>query len=467
MNKYVQIVSALGFLGLASGAVKASESAPRIRAEESSFIILRSDKQDVDGLRLATKQLGQIWKGFDRGGSVEYSSGSVSGILVDLGVESTKALLKSRLEDPSLRTFSNNGSKFAITVERNGVGSSFAHCGDARLRYDKHGDVDWGVDRVWRGNAPQKFTVSGRAVWIIDSGLATDFPGELSIASRKACINSGCNSDGQKTDIVGHGTMIAGIIGAKEGNKLGVVGVAPGVPVNSLRIVEGSTGEFNFSSLLNALQWIQDKTAVDALPDTPSPGDVINLSLGMPWISSQFGTINLVEAKLRDLADAGYRISVAAGNIDALNGLGYVHAISPARAGSYRPATGKGLIATTSATDSRDWFWSLSAFGNYYSTIESNKWVQRLSLPDYAEPGVDVVTLWPGPDLAKCSGTSVSAAHLSGILLWGDPDTERNSAALYDRSAEDVGDVPPPKPGDGGGYDDTYYDPIGFVPRVK
>jgi subtilisin family serine protease len=56
-------------------------------------------------------------------------------------------------------------------------------------------------------------------VAVVDSGISKH--GDLSIASGKACVGSGYG-DGN-----GHGTHVAGTIGAKD-NAKGVVGVAPG-----------------------------------------------------------------------------------------------------------------------------------------------------------------------------------------------------------------------------------------------
>jgi hypothetical protein len=61
--------------------------------------------------------------------------------------------------------------------------------------------------------------------------------------------------------------------------------------------------------------------------------------------------------------------------------------------------------------------------------------------------------------LALCSGTSLAAAHLSGILLWGDP--EKKGYADYDRSAEIVGLKHKPQPGDTKDYEPTLRDAIG------
>jgi hypothetical protein len=393
-----------------------------------------------------------------------YSFRGNVGLFVDKDARSTTDILGALSTDAALSTKARNsifgveGGQRSYTVEPNGVGHSFASCTDAKRRYATQ-TLDWGVKRVWLGSTPSPYN-RGSSAWIIDSGIGTGFHSgtdtELNILSRRDCTKALCPTDTQKTDIVGHGTMIAGIIGAID-NKVGVVGVAPGANLHSLRVVAGSTGEFNLDSLVNALYWLRINNKTDSDPSTPSPGDVINLSLGSPWVSAQLETHEVISNALRELADLGYKVSIAAGNSDVLNGLGYVSAISPARMGGYR-TSGDGLIAAVSATDERDWFWQTSAFGNFYTTVDQHGFSQYQSLPDFAEPGVNVISLWPGPDVAKCTGTSVAAAHLSGILLWGTPSTDK--FALYDRSAE-MPDKKTHTPGNNGDYDHNFYDPIG------
>jgi subtilisin family serine protease len=341
------------------------------------------------------------------------------------------------------------------------VRSFQSECTDARETYSPTQTLPWGVQRVW-GSTPQNFpATSTRAAWIIDSGIAGAYDGaELNVKARKVCTVAACAPDLEKIDRIGHGTVIAGIIGAMD-NGVGVVGVAPGAPLNSLRIF-GRRAETNPERILTALTWLAANIVSDANPATPSPDDVVNLSLGMDWIPSDTGLQNDIEAKLRILADKGMKIAVAAGNIDTLRGQsGYVQTVTPARAGGYRAVSGSGAIMTVSAfqkvTDragTRDVFWKLSVFGNAPKLLGGGV---GFGPPDFAEPGVDIVSLWPPAgtalgDLAKCSGTSFAAAHLSGLLLWGTPSV--GGHALEDPSAEIPGSVPI-------NYEPSLLDPIG------
>ena len=173
--------------------------------------------------------------------------------------------------------------------------------------------------------------------------------------------------------------MNAGIIGAKKGNNLGLIGVAPGIPIISLRIYTTNYPVDLLSNALTALQYIKTK-----LTSNPS-SDVINISFGAYYNpldvpGSTPGTYvpspqSEIESLLRELArDQNAFISVAAGNTDVIGGSGYVQTISPARAGGYRnppSGTATGAVVTVSAVKSRkpggnwkDTFWKYSAYGN-------------------------------------------------------------------------------------------------------
>jgi len=79
-------------------------------------------------------------------------------------------------------------------------------------------------------------------------------------------------------------------------------------------------------------------------------------------------------------------------------------------------------------------------------------------LPDFAEPGVGIMSLWlhgvsGGPNMANtCTGTSFAAPHLAGILLEGTPVAD--GSAAEDPSAA----IPETNPLQ---YDSTKQDPIG------
>jgi subtilisin family serine protease len=366
-------------------------------------------------------------------------------LLVGLGtVEAQKFIEEKKL----------NGLLGKVKIEPNAVIYTFAsQCDEGPGDYNTEQDP-WGILRVW-GSKPPNYTGTA-AAWIIDSGVA-DYDGvELNVKSRRNCLLSNCPTDTAKIkDKIGHGTMIAGIIGAIS-NSEGVYGMAPNAPIHALRITKGRQPETNFGFLKKAVDWLNSQSpTTDADPMTLSPGDVINISVGGRWNPLATSTERDIETTLHELADKGLRVVVAAGNRDTLGGLSYVQAISPARAGGYRSATTvnsiKGVVWTASAIKpSTDEFWDFSAFGNFTRTALNT---DGDGPPDFAEPGKDIVSLWPGKDVAMCSGTSFAAAHLSGLLLTQEP--RKLTRSNKDPSAEIPGFQNPKQ------YDTTRNDWIG------
>lgn len=315
-----------------------------------------------------------------------------------------------------------------------------------------------GVDRV---NGPISGTPTGR-VWIIDSGIAGEFDGgELNVnrADSRECNPVKCDPAGNpantaKKDKLGHGTALAGIIGARQGNG-GLVGVAPDVELVAIQIFKGNKPIVDAGTALRAVTYVADET------HGAQSGDVVNISWGDTWNPHPDSLWHQVEAKLKAMAGRGVKIAVAAGNNDVLQGSGYVQTVTPARAGAYRHTLSDGTvgaIVTVSAAGSQfdqnsgtwtDIFWPDSAFGN--GELVSGVYVGP---PDFAEPGVGIQTLWPATGggqgrVNTCTGTSFAAAVASGILTAGLP--QRDTEVAEDPSAK--------KPD--GTYDNDRLDRIG------
>ncbi len=90
--------------------------------------------------------------------------------------------------------------------------------------------IPWGVTRVGGG-----ITASDKTAWIIDSGIDMTHP-DLNIDfSRSISFVKGNSSP---MDEFGHGTHVAGIIGAIKGNGIGIVGVAAGAKLVSVRVLD-------------------------------------------------------------------------------------------------------------------------------------------------------------------------------------------------------------------------------------
>jgi subtilisin len=95
-------------------------------------------------------------------------------------------------------------------------------------------------------------------VAVLDSGIDAQHP-DLHVAGGQQCAE---NATDPLTDIDGHGTQVAGLIGAKD-NDFGIVGVAPGVDLYSVKMFDDS-GRSDLANALCALDWVaQNASRID------------------------------------------------------------------------------------------------------------------------------------------------------------------------------------------------------------
>jgi subtilisin family serine protease len=211
---------------------------------------------------------------------------------------------------------------------------------------------------------------TGKTVWVIDSGVDTDHPDLNVDLSRSASMIFGVES---VEDGFGHGTMVAGIIAAKN-NGSGMIGVAANATVVALRVFDDA-GHGTMSRAISAVNYVINNGKA---------GDVVNLSLGG-------GISSTLDNAVITAASRGILFAIAAGNsaVDcSVN--------SPARVN----APG---VYTISAMDRYQNFWSSSNFG---------------APVDFTAPGVSVTSTRIGGGIGSAgSGTSYASPHVAGILL--------------------------------------------------
>lgn len=225
--------------------------------------------------------------------------------------------------------------------------------------------VTWNVKRVGYGDG------TGKTAWVIDTGIDFDHPDLTVDQGRSRSFVAGITS---ADDDNGHGTHVGGIIGAKN-NSIGVLGVASGATLVSLKVLD-KDGNGKLSSIVQALGYVNTNAKA---------GDVVNMSLGEDSVS------NILDQQVQNTAARGIYMAIAAGNDK-----------EPAR--NFSPGRANGAnIFTVSATDSLDNFAGFSNYGN--------------DVVDYAVPGVHILSTYLGGRYAYMSGTSMSTPHMAGLLL--------------------------------------------------
>ena len=225
--------------------------------------------------------------------------------------------------------------------------------------------VTWNVKRTGFGDG------TGKTAWIIDTGIDFDHPDLTVDTIRSRSFITGITS---ADDDNGHGTHIAGIIGAKN-NAIGTMGVAAGATLVPLKVLD-KDGNGKLSAIIEALGYVNGNAHA---------GDVVNLSVGEGSIST------ILDEQVENTAALGIYITIAAGNDS-----------QPASNFSPGRANGKNIF-TVSAIDSVDNFASFSNYGN--------------DVIDYAAPGVHVLSTYLDGKYAYMSGTSMSSPHVAGLLL--------------------------------------------------
>jgi len=227
--------------------------------------------------------------------------------------------------------------------------------------------IPWGVARIGGG-----LDASDKTAWIIDSGIEMTHP-DLNIDFlRSISFVKGASSP---TDEYGHGTHVAGIIGAIKGNGIGLVGVAAGAKLVSVRVLD-KNGNGSIAAMIAGINYVAENARA---------GDVANISF-------EVGNSTEIDNAVIAAAKKGIIFVIAAGNNSSSATL------SPARVNGDN-------IYTVSAMDKNNKF---AAFSNYgKSTI------------DYCAPGVEIMSTGLGGTYSSMNGTSMAAPHMAGLLLLG------------------------------------------------
>ncbi len=258
--------------------------------------------------------------------------------------------------------------------------------------------VPWGIDRIHAPAAWSADTGTGIDVAVIDTGVDLDHPDLL------PNIGSGINIVKPKRapdDDNGHGTHVAGIIGAAS-NAVGVVGVAPTVRIHPVKVLK-SNGTGYLSDIIAGIDWA-----------IANGMDVINLSLGAAQdIPSLHDAVQRADR-------AGIVVVAAAGNSGG-------PVMYPA---AYPEVIAVGMIGQDGSVD------RMSSRGPQL---------------DLVAPGAAVYSTYRGKTYRTMTGTSMASPHVVGVaaLLLARPaacDTDGDGrcsrdevARRLERTATDLG----------------------------
>jgi len=222
----------------------------------------------------------------------------------------------------------------------------------------------WGIDRTDQRALPlsgtYNYTSTASTVYayVIDTGIQTS---HAQFGGRAAVAYDATGGNGQ--DCNGHGTHVAGTIGAS------TYGLAKSVRLRGVRVLN-CQGSGTSSGVIAGIDWVRINKISPA---------VANMSLGGGYSSAQ-------NTAVTNLVNSGVFVAVAAGNENqnACN-------VSPASAAA---------VTTVAASDRND---TRASFSNYGSCV------------DIYAPGVSITSTWLNGGTNTISGTSMASPHVAGV----------------------------------------------------
>lgn len=245
---------------------------------------------------------------------------------------------------------------------------------------DSFFNQQWGMDKL---GLPQVWdTIKGTnsiRVAVVDTGIDynhQDFRGRNIIKGQdfSTCEDENCTiakvRGNDPIDKYGHGTHVAGIIGAVTNNSLGVAGVNWEVTLLAVKTMNARSG--SLQDVIDGIYYAADNGS-----------DVINLSLGTQASCSQTPSYrNAIDYAL----SRGIIVIVAAGN-------------EGANTKNVSPASCPGVI-TVAATNPSD---AKASFSNWGAEVA------------VSAPGTDIMSTWINNTYKSTSGTSMAAPYVSGV----------------------------------------------------
>lgn len=273
---------------------------------------------------------------------------------------------------------------------------------------------------------------------IIDTGIA-GHP-DLNLYVLATCVTGEGFEDKN-----GHGTHVAGTAAALD-NDIGVVGVAPGARLWSVKVLNKNGWGF--------LSWVI--CGVNFVTERATSIEVANMSLGFEGQSLS------LDLAIANSVDAGVVYTVAAGN-------------SAKDASTFSPANHPDVLAVSALADSDGQCGgggpatkygpddTLASFSNFGAVV------------DIAAPGVSILSTYKGGAYATLSGTSMASPHVAGVaaLYLATHSKPTNAAGVAAvRDALITGGVPQSQgcisDGNGGfaGDPDGFPEPLVYAGRL-
>ncbi len=300
---------------------------------------------------------------------------------------------------------------------------------DSKVRALDHSSsqyLDKGVDRIV-GN--ESSTISGNhsgsvdnvGVAVIDSGISkshsstTDANKELNVKGGISYINWTTSTNWD--DGNGHGTHVAGTIGARDNNG-GVVGMAPGVPLYAVKVL-GTDGSGYTSWIIKGIDWVTANAVSKNIK-------VANMSIGGSVTDDHASCATTQDSYKKAICKSvtpdptknypGVTYVVAAGNSNK-----NLATSRPAAWEDYDSNGAKPLVLTVTAVADSDG----NPGGTWGASCRTDEEDTNANFSNYAvedtdkkhtiaAPGVCIKSTWKSGAYNTISGTSMATPHVAG-----------------------------------------------------
>ncbi|MEM7813670.1 MAG: S8 family serine peptidase [Candidatus Aenigmatarchaeota archaeon] len=238
--------------------------------------------------------------------------------------------------------------------------------------------LPWGVSKVGGGSGGKGINIA-----ILDTGVAKH--PDLRIAAcadtTRRKVTGGCD------DQNGHGTHVAGIVGANGGKDgKGIYGIAPDASIWAIKVCKAD-GTCWADDIAEGIYYAVDRGA-----------NIISMSIGADV------DVGIIRDAIEYGARHGVLFVAAAGNDGPTDG-------------SIDWPAAYAAVVAVGAVDSGDAVAGWSSRGINY---ETTPWVVEERDIEFAAPGVSIESTWKDGCYRTLSGTSMAAPHIAGLAakLW-------------------------------------------------
>ena len=241
-------------------------------------------------------------------------------------------------------------------------------------------DADIDAEQAWT-----KTRGAGITVGVVDTGVQAS---HTDLAGRVTAGYNAVNGGTDTTDAAGHGTHVAGIIGANADNGIGVAGVAPDATVLPIKVFSGATA--------------YESDIADGFAYAGSHGiPVVNASLG------GYGTSAVINNAMATYPNTLY--VVAAGNNGTDND---VQPVTPCVSSLANVL----CVGASTISDTKAWFSNYGA-----STV------------DLFAPGQAIFSTYPTSTYQYLDGTSMASPYVAGTAALVAAQLGLRGSALAER----------------------------------